>query len=214
VNRPPLTKEQRALAAGYAREAAGVARRLGGVYGMNHARDHLRSVAFMAVSHAAGDYDPAKGKFEPFAWICVTRAVLKAIRGEAHRLSFEVPFAAIDGVETPDPRAVTGDQAALCIDMVTSRVMEAFALVCTTADLRDDGETRLLEHETRLEVQRAVDALGPANRALVQLRYYEGLPWSLVAERLDLPERTAKDHDRKIRERLGSLLRLRGLGGP
>lgn len=209
----PLTDEQRDLAAGYARQAAEVARRLSSAYGMSHARTHMRSVAFEALSRAAARYDPAKGKFEPFAWVCVTRAVVAAIRKEARRLSFEAPLAVLESVETPDPSAMTRDQAAACLDAVTAQVMEAFALVCTAADLCDDAETRLLEHDTLLEVKRAVETLRPADRALVQLRYYEGLEWPQVAARLDLPERTAKDHDWKIRERLGRLLRLRGLGG-
>src|SRR5690348_2502053 len=40
----------------------------------------------------------------------------------------------------------------------------------------------------------------------IELRYWDDLPWEEVAERLGIAERTAKDHDQKIRRRLAAAL--------
>ena len=58
----------------------------------------------------------------------------------------------------------------------------------------------------RLDVRRALDALGVGDRRLLAARYWDDLTQGQVAVRLDLPEGTVKVRLHRIRERLREML--------
>jgi RNA polymerase sigma-70 factor (ECF subfamily) len=65
---------------------------------------------------------------------------------------------------------------------------------------------RLEEDELRQALQRAVDALPPAYRAAVVLRYTEGLSYEQIAVALNLPLNTVRTHLSRARQRLRTAL--------
>ena len=98
------------------------------------------------------------------------------------------------------------------IDLRTEELMLEFGISCGSLQMRVDPEARLLTREAHAEVAEAMASLPPRDSLLVELHNDE-LPWKDVAERLGIPERTAKDHYAKIRERLRKALQRRDLKG-
>jgi RNA polymerase sigma-70 factor (ECF subfamily) len=92
-----------------------------------------------------------------------------------------------------------------------------------TNDQRDKGrvdgdvDSALITLETGQTLRNAVDLLPPAERAAVQLAFYDGLTYQAVALYLNVPEGTAKSRIRTGLRRLrrgGDLCALAGGDGP
>lgn len=72
-------------------------------------------------------------------------------------------------------------------------------------DVGPDPEERGVEADRRIRVRKAMEQLSPAQREAISLAYFGGLTYRQVAERLEIPEGTAKS---RLRD---GLLTLRGL---
>jgi RNA polymerase sigma factor (sigma-70 family) len=204
-----LSNEQRAMAAGFARTAAAISRRIATTKGMLYAVDELRGVAFEALSKATLTYDPShpsNTRFSTYAWRRVTGAVRDAVRKEAKRLSWEEALDAAEGI--PGGGGPVADAEAR-LDAGTGAIMRAFAMSCACTDVRD-GEARFLKREAYAEVERAIAALPEDERLLFELRHRDQLPWEKVAERLGISEKTARSRDAEIREKLRKAIIGRG----
>jgi RNA polymerase sigma-70 factor (ECF subfamily) len=71
-------------------------------------------------------------------------------------------------------------------------------------------DSRALEHEpqalTRIDVNRALRALTPHERLLIELRYSHDCSHAEIAERLEIPEVTARVRLHRAHKRLASML--------
>jgi RNA polymerase sigma factor (sigma-70 family) len=211
-----LTKDERALCAGYARAAGAIARSVAHGWNVVHLADDLRGIAFVALSKAGKTFDPARRntrgkptKFETYAWRKVTSAVMDAARREWRRISLEVVLDLAEDLadqgETRD-----ADEAMDQIDAATADVMDAFALACAGVEMPRGAEAELMRAETRADLERALSALKPEHRRQFELRHRDGLRWSVIEEQLGVPERTLKDRDGRIGAALRAALRGRG----
>lgn len=204
-----LSPDQRKRAAGHVLLAQNIARSLTVIYAMFHIHDILRSVALEALSKAAHAFNPSREvPFEKYAWYRIIGELKNAIGKEARRLSLE--GAVLDAAaRIEDERPVhpdAEDDTITQLDGITAEVMAAFVMVCAGQEHRTQGEARLLQREAYANLEEAISHLAPEDRRLVQLRYWDDLPWEEVAERLGIPLRTATDHDQKIRRRLAAAL--------
>lgn len=77
--------------------------------------------------------------------------------------------------------------------------------VCGGEPARDDIAEPLA---AALDVRAAIAGLGESDRELLRLRYVEDLPQPVVAERLGIPEGTAKVRLHRVRARLRELMTL------
>jgi RNA polymerase sigma factor (sigma-70 family) len=203
-----LTDQQRDFAAGYARAAAGIARAVAAAWNMLHVLDDLRGVAYQALSQAAHTFDGAKAGFRTHAWCRVTGAVLDAARKERKWFSRHAPLDT--AAEIDDPGAPVGvDQAIDRIDRATADVMDAFAVACRAAELREGADVLLTRREDRAALDRALADLRPEDRRLFELRHRDELTWGEVAAALEIGETTAKERDARIRAALRKAMRGR-----
>lgn len=214
-----LSAEQRALASRHVRVARDIARWFAATHGMLHLHDVLRSVAFEALSKAAHAFDPSRGvPFDKFAWYRIVGELKNAIGKESRRRSLEgavLDAAAQIEDERPD-HPDTEDDAIAQLDGITAEVMAAFVVAAAAEEQRAHGEAGLLQREAQGELSLALSQLHPEDRRLVELRYWDDLPWEAVANCLGVAERTAKDRDLKMRRRLAADLGARaskGTGG-
>ena len=203
-----LSREQRALAAAHARWAQEIARAWTVICDMDYYLDDHRSTALEALSKFAFKFDPSQNvPFRGFAWRGIAGAVVNAIKEQSRGHHFEVALDAAAFVKEEDPASSDTDEERIAqIDGVTADAMDAFVLACAAQEDRMNGEAGLLEREAHAELKQAIARLPPEDRRLIQLRYWDELPWEEVAEHLGLPERTAKDHEQKIRRKLRAAL--------
>jgi RNA polymerase sigma factor (sigma-70 family) len=203
-----LSREQRALGAEHARWAQSIARAWAMICGMEYYLDDLRATALEALSKSAFKFDPSRNvPFRGFAWRGIVGAVVNAIKDQAREQRFEVALDAAAFFTEEDPASSDTDEERIAqIDGVTADAMDAFVLACGAQEDRMNGEAGLLEREAHAELKQAIARLPPEDRRLIQLRYWDELPWKDVAERLGLPERTAQDHEQKIRRHLRAAL--------
>jgi RNA polymerase sigma factor (sigma-70 family) len=204
-----LSPAQRALAAPHVRLAQNIARSLTVIYGMFHYHDILRSDALEGLSKAAHTFDPSREvPFEKYAWHRIIGQVKNAIGKEARRLSLEgMVLDAAARIEDERPVQLDAEDDTITqLDGITAEVMAAFVMVCAGQEHRLQGEAGVLQREAYAELEEALSQLAPQDRRLIQLRYWDELPWEEVAGRLGIPKRTAKDHDLKIRRHLGAAL--------
>lgn len=156
--------------------------------------------ALLALHEALRTYDPSRGvKIKTFARRRIVGELVDTIE---RTMAYEVALE--DATSELLEEGIERDAAALAC----ASGVESFVL-CVTGDLYEDGETRFLRREARVELHRAVAELSPEERQIVELRYWEGLPWKSVAEALGLPVRTVQDHDKKLRASLKEALLAR-----
>lgn len=207
--------EARELAARYAPWARRIAISLVVIYDVGHLRDDLVGTALLTLSRVAESFDPSRGwRFETFAYKRIAGEVLDEIGKELRHLTFlRAPMldASLrspgDGSDTGEVNPEESIEASLAkIDAILADAMSAAVFGCMGEDRRSNGEARLIEHQADARLRGALGLLSPEERRLVELRYFEGLAWTQVALALDLPERTAKDRDHKIRRHLRACL--------
>jgi RNA polymerase sigma-70 factor (ECF subfamily) len=90
---------------------------------------------------------------------------------------------------------------------ISKRQMQPDQAPIDEAGLED---ARALEHEpqslTRIDVNRALSALTPHERLLIELRYSHDYSHAEIAERLEIPEVTARVRLHRAHKRLASML--------
>ncbi|MFO0758593.1 MAG: sigma-70 family RNA polymerase sigma factor [Byssovorax sp.] len=202
--------DPKAIAARYTPWARKVAMSMVLVYGVLHLRDDLVSTALLALLSASESFDPTRGvSFAAYAHRRVAGAVLDGIGKELRHLAFlRAPMLQAPPPSGEAPRDDERIDATVArVDAILASAMDAACLRCMGEDLRGEGEARLLERDAFEKLHGALEDLPPAERRLIELRYFQGLEWRQVAEALHLPERTVKDHDQKIRVRLRKAMR-------
>ena len=171
-----------------------IAQRLATARGMLHHADELQGVALVALARAIAAHDPKKGKLKPFAaqWIA----------GEVHAaLDKEERHADLFGPADP------GDtHPSIRAEELTRGVVDTMFSLHVGDELRAGGEAGFVTRETWAALKREVDRLAPEDRRLVALRYWDGHTWSEVGAALGLAERTAREHDARIRTHLAEAL--------
>lgn len=74
------------------------------------------------------------------------------------------------------------------------------------ADESDDAFEQMTESELRSHLRTAIDQLPPMYRAVITLRYTEGLSYEDIALALELPVNTVRTHLRRAKARLRACL--------
>jgi RNA polymerase sigma factor (sigma-70 family) len=77
------------------------------------------------------------------------------------------------------------------------------------AQVMASPEESLLRRERQAARDQEVDRLPPADRRLYVLRHREERTWDEISAETGIPGRTARDHDKKIRDHLTGVLRAR-----
>ena len=106
------------------------------------------------------------------------------------------------GREVPaeDAGRPTDRHPAIATDELAGDAVDALLSVYTGEELRSNGEAKLLTREAWTCLHREIELLDPADRRLVELRYFEEMRWEEVAKELGMTERNAQKHDARIRE--------------
>ncbi len=94
----------------------------------------------------------------------------------------------------------------------THASMESVAVSIPSVRRGDNPDAVALEHETAVELLRALDKLSPKLKAVITLRYFEGLTYEQVAEIIGRPVGTVKSRLRRAHRRLARLMADRGYG--
>jgi RNA polymerase sigma factor for flagellar operon FliA len=170
---------------------------------MFHRADLAESAALEALSRALNGFDPGRGKFRTYAVKGIVGAVLDEIGPEAQRLAFEVAFDAADADAVEADDAGPSDAPA---DELAAEVMAALAAAYMGEEQRLNGEAGLLTQEAIKALHQHVDALPDQDRRLVVLRYWEERTWQEVGAALGISDRTAREHDLRIRIHLKDAL--------
>ncbi len=157
-----------------------------------HLLDDLTSIAEDAVARARERYDPSRGSFEAYTSQRVVGAVVRAIQKE--RRYRKLVVAALDAMAEAEAVSPSANPLIELEDLIEDWMGRVV--------LAAGAEEALLAAEQRAILRASIDALPEHDRRLIELRYFEELGWNEVAERMSISARTAKDHDRKIRERL------------
>jgi len=152
------------------------------------------SAALYAVEGAMRTHDPARGPLGPHVRRRVRGELYDAARTLGRRKRREV---LLDDMEEAAAPGVEDD------DLRLSRAFGVEALVV------ESPEEGLLLREKQEALAREVEKLPVPSRRLYVLRHHEGLTWAEIEVETGLPERTARDHDKKIRDRLAAALRPR-----
>ena len=161
----------------YRRRAFGLAYR---VLGDAPAAEDAVHAAFLALWERADRIDPDGGKLGALVLTVVHRRAVDLARSRARSQQREAPRSADGDDLDVDPSTGIPDE----------RAQQAFARVL------DDEEA------TRRRLSAALARLPEAQRAVVELAYFEGLTHRAIAERLGLPDGTVKS---RLRLGLGHL---------
>ena len=161
----------------YRRRAFGLAYR---VLGDAPAAEDAVHAAFLALWERADRIDPDGGKLGALVLTVVHRRAVDLARSRARSHQREAPRSADGDDLDVDPSTGIPDE----------RAQQAFARVL------DDEEA------TRRRLSAALARLPEAQRAVVELAYFEGLTHRAIAERLGLPDGTVKS---RLRLGLGHL---------
>ena len=161
----------------YRRRAFGLAYR---VLGDAPAAEDAVHAAFLALWERADRIDPDGGKLGALVLTVVHRRAVDLARSRARSQQREAPRSADGDDLDVDPSTGIPDE----------RAQQAFARVL------DDEEA------TRRRLSAALARLPEAQRAVVELAYFEGLTHRAIAERLSLPDGTVKS---RLRLGLGHL---------
>jgi RNA polymerase sigma factor (sigma-70 family) len=172
-----------------------VARRFAVVGGVLHYEDELVSIARSALARAYSAHDPGKGSFKPFATQWVVGELQGAIEDERRHMKHEGHS---EDVEPLHP--------ALRAEALAGDTIDALLYLYVGEDLRTNGEAAFLKEEAYAALREEVARLPPNDRRLVELRYWEGLTWAEVGVDLGMADRTAREHDARIREQLQDML--------
>jgi RNA polymerase sigma factor (sigma-70 family) len=193
------------LTLGEAREAArwakGLAYVLAQLGRQLHRVDEATSAAMAGLTDAIRNFEEAEGDPGERRMARLKRFAAKRVAGEirdalnAGRRVDAFEIAVDDAAFGPFDEEVTPEQA-----------VEGYVLGCTVEELHRDGEAGLLRREAYARLHRAVAQLPPEERRLLELHYWEDLPWSEVAQALGMPERTVGDHWLKLRVHLRKVL--------
>jgi RNA polymerase sigma factor (sigma-70 family) len=189
-----LTRHEITEAVHWAEGLAYVLARLGGQL---HRVDDAVSAARGGLADAIGGFDETLGdpevpplvKLKTYAKRRVVGEILDAL--EAGRRSDAFELALDDGLDDPE-----GPEEAV----------DGYVLACAAEELRCGGQAGLLRHEAHERLRAEIDRLPPEDRRLLELRFWEEQRWKGVARALGVAEPTARDHWRKLRDRLRTAL--------
>jgi RNA polymerase sigma factor (sigma-70 family) len=195
----------RTLAEEHALWARRIARRLARSHAVTYYLEDLEAAALLAVHETVRTFDPTKGDFKTYAWKPIAGAVLNAIRKEGRHALRSAVVESAARRDRPDGEADPIEQ----LFHFAAEIMEDAYLQSLGAEARANGEASLLKREEYERLHAAILRLEAHDRRLVELRYFDGHPWKQVAEELGIPERTAKDHDHRLREQLLGFLKER-----
>jgi RNA polymerase sigma-70 factor (ECF subfamily) len=169
-------------------DEAAFAELVGGLYGsmLRLAMAHVgsRAVAEEVVQDAwmgvLARLDRFEGRSSLRTWIL--RIVANQARTRSVRERRTLPFSSLDGLDEPAGPAVEPER------FLPAGERWAGHWASPPRSWRDEPEQRLLSGETRAEVERAIDGLAPAQRAVIVLRDVEGLTAAETCQLLGLTE--------------------------
>ena len=181
----PTSKELAELV----RWAMGIAHVLVKLSEQDRRKDDVLGAALRGLNDALRNSDWANQKaFKAYARVRIIGEVLDVLGEEKRRAAWEL---LLDDAERGAP-----EQAAA----------EAHVLHHGTGESYVDGEAEILSREAQRRLREAVLRLVPADQRLLKLRGIDGLPWEEVAATAGIPESTARDHYRKLRDHLRAVL--------
>jgi len=88
--------------------------------------------------------------------------------------------------------------------------MDAMAGELSSRRRADRPEDAALDHESQSELLAALERLSPKLKAVIVLRYFEGLSYEQIAEVIEHPVGTVKSRLRRAHRKLAALLERRG----
>jgi RNA polymerase sigma factor for flagellar operon FliA len=210
-----LTPAQQADVSAFLPVAEAIARKRVRQLRAFHYLDDALSTAREAASEARSTFEPSAGTpFPVYAWRRVDGEVMDAIGKESRHWSAarEGALDAAENVEDPGSMVFSPDEEVLaCTNALGDEVVMASLLRLSGEIRRTPGEAGAALQMSHARLLATVDGLvrrlDEEAQSLLSLRYAQDRSWKDVAADLGMPERTAKDHDRKIRRRLAALLR-------
>lgn len=137
---------------------------------------------------------------------------------EAEELTQEIIVRVFRQLDRFDPRAhfavwLNSVARNYCIDHYRTKVRERQRLLPETAPLERAAGSPLLDpgrqleqREARASLLTALDGLSPKLREVVQLRFFQELPYDEICDRLGVPEGTVKSRIHRGRAELKRLL--------
>jgi DNA-directed RNA polymerase specialized sigma24 family protein len=160
--------------------------------------DGAEDAALQAVFAALRTHDPAGAPLAAHVRRRVRGALLDLARAVERRGGREV---LLDDLEEPIGPGIEHDEEGL------GRVAGV------EAPIVGSPEASLLRREQQTALDREVDKLPRADRHLYVLRHRKGLAWDAIAAATGLAARTARLHDKRIRDHLTATLRARDEAG-
>lgn len=136
-------------------------------------------------------------------------------RMEAEDLAQESFIRAYERLETFDVERPFGPwirkvAANSCLNHIQAQKPESYELDeerdRSPAAEGEEPESHLQDSEAAHEVQQAILSLPPHHRAVIELRHYQDMSYSEIAETLQLPISDVKSHLFRARRRLATLL--------
>jgi RNA polymerase sigma factor (sigma-70 family) len=171
-----------------------LARRYARARKMEHHEAELAGAAVDGLMRALARYAPSKGHLTPFAAKWMDKEVRKEAARERTRRAREPPAQDLEAPGPPHP--------AVAVEALTGSAVDALFSWYLGEELSSHGEARFLERETMAALHRFIEELDAHSLRLVTLRYWEDEPWNEVARALRIGERTAQEHDERIRDHL------------
>jgi RNA polymerase sigma factor (sigma-70 family) len=222
---PTLTPAQRALV----QQGLPLAERLGRVVaaryrGLVEPAD-LEALGRAGLVKAALSFDPARGTpFETFAWGFVRGEMMRSVRDEAeHKSLLRSARAAAHGwLEQQtlggDLLRDTDDDHAKRLEAFSDGLVAAMVTgLVAAAETRAGEEATIAKHAYGAAMRALGAAMGELNardRKLLELHYWQGLELKQVATVLGAGYTTVRRQHKHAIERLGKLLRGRGVDAP
>jgi RNA polymerase sigma factor (sigma-70 family) len=184
---------------GLVRWAIRIALVFAGVYRLGHLQDDLVSDALYALHGALRSYDATKGRLKPFLRIRIVGELCDSVKDARQRAAWEV---ALEDLPEGLPDGSDGEPAALA----AAAGVEGFVLGCVAVDLRAGPEAHYLRQEVFAGLRSEIAKLPDEAQRQLDLRYWQHLTWVDLAAVMGIPDRTARDHDHKIRAALRAAL--------
>lgn len=209
----PLTPERQSLVVKVSGTVAAIALTLASEIGDERWFEDLRSAGYIGASEAAQRYDFASDTpFEGFAWSRIAGAMIDFLRRERLRLPPSLAAqldkasaaAELAAEYTAQVRDKGSDETEEEADGVAAVV--GVGLLCMgSAPL--DPEKHLLRKEQLTHLDRAIGLLSERDRAMVTLRYFDGLRMHAIAQHFGIHEDSARKRLKDAMRRLGARLR-------